>query len=72
MSSTVLQALKPPEDYRAERERIFPGRNSLGWYIRQNRSDLVAAGALLKIRGAWFIHGPRFDEFVIDRSRSAR
>jgi len=71
MSTHTLEALKLPTDYRAARERIFYSDNSLHWYMRSHRDELVAAGALLKIRGVWFIHEPRFDDFVLTGGREA-
>lgn len=71
MTSPALLALKARAEYRAERERIFPSPNSFDWYIRQNRARLIAAGALLKIRGTWFVHEPRFDDFVLRGGQEA-
>lgn len=46
-------------------KRLFPGLESLRWFIRENRDHLIQAGALLKIRGQWHLVRPEFDEAVI-------
>ena len=46
-------------------KRLFPGLESLRWFIRENRDSLIQAGALVKIRGQWHLVRPEFDDAVI-------
>lgn len=50
-------------------KRLFPGLESLRWFIRENSNELVQAGALIKIRGQWHVVRPEFDAAVIDTMR---
>ncbi len=50
-------------------KRLFPGLESLRWFIRENRDRLIQAGALLKIRGQWHLVRPEFDDAVIRTMR---
>jgi len=53
----------------ADGKRLFPGLESLRWFIRENRDQLVQAGALIKIRGQWHVVRPEFDAAVVDTLR---
>ena len=34
---------------------LFPSEPSLRWFMRRHRDALVTQGALLKLRGSWFV-----------------
>lgn len=68
VSVTHVQAL---EDYRRDRLHLFPSPESLRWYLRIHRPLLSQAGALLKLRGRFFIHAENFDGYVIEAAQSA-
>lgn len=46
--------------------RLFPGLESLRWFIREHRDDLIQAGVMVKIRGQWHMVRPEFDNAVIN------
>ena len=68
LQSAVADALAQvmlPDEYQKVRQRHFPSKGSLEWYIRVNKSALVEMGAMLKHRGAWHVHADRFDQAVL-------
>lgn len=58
-------------EYQEARPRLFPSESSLRWYLRHNRAELVAAGALLLHTGRWLVDAARFDAFVRERACDA-
>lgn len=65
MSDTDVSTLVLVPEYQAARQHLFPSATSLDWYVRVNRADLVAAGALLKIANRWRVQPARFDAAVM-------
>ncbi len=67
----TLSAVENWRDFQqtADGKRLFPGLESLRWFIRENRDQLVQAGALIKIRGQWHVVRPEFDAAVVDTLR---
>jgi hypothetical protein len=63
----TLSAVENWRDFQqtADGKRLFPGLESLRWFIREHRDSLIHAGAILKIRGQWHLVRPEFDEAVI-------
>jgi hypothetical protein len=61
-SSTRLQE---PNDYRAGRAHIFPSQESFRWFLRNNRAELVEAGALLIPTGRWLVQPDLFDRCLV-------
>lgn len=49
-----------------EGQRVFPSAESLRWYLRNNEKPLVEKGAVVKLRGQWFLVRPEFDQAVFD------
>ena len=75
MESTFSQTLSAVQNWRdfqksPEGVRLFPGLESLRWFIRQHGDDLLKAGALIKIRGQWHVVRPEFDQSVIQLMRT--
>lgn len=60
----TLRSLVTPDTYRGERDTVFPTSPSLQWFMRANRAELVAAGALLMPVGRWMINPAKFDAAV--------
>ena len=64
MSDTTT-ALQEPEDFRGPRQHIYPSRGSFQWFIRQHKSELVEAGALVCPTGRWLVQPEAFDQAVM-------
>lgn len=71
MNTTDVLKLTTLAEYRQQRQHIFPSQSSLDWYLRRNRSALVANGALLLLTGRWFVNAERFDTHVLQAATSA-
>lgn len=74
MTFTLLTQLQRKEAYRQsspERERAFPSQNTLDWYLRQHRAELVNRGALVLHANRWHIVADRFDAYVIEAGQQA-
>lgn len=54
-----LSDLYRPEALRAANPHIWPSTASFGWWRRDHRSELLAAGAIFEISGRVLLHGPR-------------
>ena len=63
--SDALASLMLPDEYQKARQRHFPSKGSLEWYVRMHRGELIAMGAVLKHRGMWHVHADRFDQAVL-------
>lgn len=61
----VTQLVQSPADYIAQRPEIFPGIESYNWFVRKNREELIAAGALLRPTGRWLVRPEAFDQAVL-------
>ena len=71
MAGQALTALLTVAEFRAARAHIFPSEGSLQWYMRQNRLELIRAGALLVIAGRHFIQAEPFDAYVVSAGSAA-
>lgn len=49
-----------PEALAAANPHVFPSVASLLWFERVNRTELLAAGAIVELAGRKMLHGPRF------------
>jgi hypothetical protein len=63
--SEVVSRLQLPSEYRAERDHLFPSPSSFDWFVRRNRTELIAAGALLIPTGRWMVEPAAFDEAIM-------
>ena len=60
-----LQDLQTPGDYQSERTQAFPSLGALTWYMRAQRAQLDAAGALVVVNRRLLICPNRFDDVVL-------
>lgn len=63
---TNIMALQLPDDYRASRTQIFQTKESLEWFIKKNRAELIAARALQMPTGRWLLDPPAFDRVLLE------
>jgi hypothetical protein len=54
------------DDYQRHTAHIFPGLESVRWYVRQHRNHLNRSGALLSIAGRLWVNRPKFDNCVLE------
>lgn len=47
-------------------QHVFPSVESLRWYLRTHESSLVSRGALIKLRGQWYLIRPTFDQAIVE------
>ena len=59
------------EEYRAQRQNLFPSEGSLQWHLRTKRERLVEAGAVYLINGQLRIHPAKFDRVLLADGRKA-
>mgnify|MGYP000946367100 FL=1 len=62
---TTANTLMRPDDYRADKSHIYPSADSFRWFCRQNRDELIKAGALIRPTGRWLVNPPAFDQVVL-------
>lgn len=62
---SALDDLQKLDAYQQRTSHIFPGIQSIRWYVRQHRVDLVRSGALLTIAGRHWIAPSKFDQCVL-------
>lgn len=65
-NTAVLEGLLKVNEYQEQRKHIYPSAQSLRWYLRQHRTGLEGASALLYIAGRLWINPQRFDAYVLD------
>lgn len=63
-----------PQDYLQGREHIFQSGESLRWFIRQNRTELLKRGAIVVPAGRKMLVADAFDQAVVEigAKRAAR
>lgn len=66
-----VETLVPRPKYLEKRLDLFNSYQALEWYIRQNRDELVDAGALLLHRNRWLVNPDKFDAFVLAEAKRA-
>lgn len=66
MNTIQPLALMTPADYAAERPQIFPGVESLRWFERQHRAELIQCGAILMPNGRKLVDPVAFDRAVVE------
>lgn len=67
MDNKTLKNLINWKDFQKspEGEALFPTEASARWFIRVNEQNLIEQGAIVKLRGQWFLVRPEFDQAVI-------
>lgn len=58
--------LVTPAEYVADRPQVFPGVESLRWFERQHRAELIERGAILMPNGRKLVDPAAFDSAVRD------
>lgn len=68
MNTTDTQAAPwvTPAEYVAARPQVFPGVESLRWFERQHRAELIERGAILMPNGRKLVDPAAFDSAVRD------
>ena len=71
MKSTTLPALKEFVDTASllrdeEVAKQYPSEQSLKWFVRKNRDQLAADGALILVTGRLRFHPERFKQSVVE------
>ena len=65
----IIEALQKPEQYRMSRAQLYPSEQSLRWFLRQNRSELIEAGAITCPTGHWLVVPEAFDKAALEIGR---
>ena len=63
--SNLIQELTALTDYQQSRAHLFPSIESLRWFIRRNKLELISAGAILEIAGRIRVNPEAFDSVVL-------
>ena len=66
----TAQALVPLLAYQERRAQLCPTVESIRWFVRQHRDELVSRGALLLIAARWQIDVERFDAYVLEAGKA--
>ena len=65
----TCDALVSPQVYQESRKHLFPSQQSLQWFMRTHKRELVEAGGLLLIAGRNVIAPAAFDALVLEDGR---
>lgn len=68
MQCTPLQLVTPSE-YVAARSNVFPSVESLRWFERQHRAELLRQGAIVAPTGRKLVDPAAFDQAVVTIGR---
>jgi hypothetical protein len=69
--STTVQTLVSLQVYQQSRANLFGSIESIRWYARQHRDDLIKAGALLTVAGRVKVDPAQFDSCVLAFGKQA-
>lgn len=61
-----LDSLQQLEAFQAANAHVFPSVPSLRWFYRQNRAELLEAGAVVELAGRLMINAPVFAQKAIE------
>jgi len=50
--------------WHAANKHLFPSEPSCRWFMRRHRDTLVANGAIVKVRGIWYVNAPVMDRLL--------
>lgn len=64
-----VASLTPTVRYAEERPHLFPSAESIRWFQRVHKHELIESGALLMVAGRWMADPRRFDAKVIEIGR---
>lgn len=68
-SRTAVSSLTPTTTYAQERRHLFPTDESIRWFVRRHKLELIQAGALLMVSGRWLADPAILDEKVVEIGR---
>lgn len=71
MNDSVLSTLVTTDQFHEGRKHVFPASQSIEWYIRHHKSNLVDCGAILIIAKRRLIDPQAFDTYVLNAGRLA-
>jgi len=71
MEDSTLGGLRRLPEFRKARDHLWQSDGSLQWFVRENRAELVASGALVMLNGRWHANEPKFDSFVLEAGQRA-
>lgn len=63
---TVATRLVTPSEYVAGRPAVFPSLDSLRWFERQHRDELLRHGAIVSPTGRKLVDPAAFDQAVVE------
>ena len=66
-----IQALMSAKAYQESRAHLFPSTQSLSWFIRTHRQELIDGGALHVIAGRNVLQEAKTDEVVLAIGRQS-
>lgn len=67
----TAEALVPLLTYQERRAQLFPTVESIRWFVRRQRAELVNGGALLLVAARWQVNIDRFDAYVMKAGKAA-
>lgn len=50
--------------------RIFPSLNSINWFVRHHRTDLISRGAMIMVARRYLFHPERFQQVAVEIGRT--
>ena len=65
ITTSPLAGLMRLDAYQRRTAHLFPSIESARWFVRQHRTELAKARALLKIANRHRIDAPKFDAYVL-------
>lgn len=71
VTTSPLAGLMRMDAYQRRTSHLFPGVESVRWYVRQHREELARSQALLIISGRTWIDAPKFDACVMQIAAGA-
>ena len=66
MHTQSRKDLIPVPAYREQNANAFPSETSVEWFIRQNRAELIKAGAIVKLAKRWMVSPATFDATAME------
>jgi hypothetical protein len=67
----ALTGVRKLHEYGEQRRHIFPSDNSLTWFVRQHRDELIERGAMLLLNKQWHVNDHQFDLAVLEVGKKA-
>jgi hypothetical protein len=69
-STSTLAALQTPDEYRRNFvAHIYPSLQSFDWYLRNNKRELIEAGAVVSLAGRTFIEPGAMERAMLEIGR---